>query len=215
MRLLSTKILSRKQQQLLAEHGITLECYNAIRTTGINFKAPQFVSHGIVTSQKAVQELSAKNIHIKNAYVVGNKVASALLETGSNIICTATYVSELATAIVKNYANKKFYFFCGNRRRPELPEALSAHEIDFTEVCVYKTELQSKKITTSYDGVLFFSPSGVESHLQQNLLTHELVFCIGKTTAKAAKKYTNSIYIAKEPSVKSVLQLAMQYQKKL
>ncbi|MCV6630336.1 MAG: uroporphyrinogen-III synthase [Flavobacteriaceae bacterium] len=213
MRLLSTKILSTKQQQLVAAHQITLECYNAIRTTGIDFKAPHLIPDGIVTSSKAVQALSAKRIYIQNAYVVGNKVASALAATGSNIIYTATYASELATAITEKYANKQFYFFCGDRRRPELPEALSAQHIAYTEVCVYKTELQPKKITTSHDGVLFFSPSGVESHVQKNSIENKVAFCIGNTTAKAAKKHTNTIYIAKEQRIDSMLQLAIQYQK--
>ena len=53
--------------------------------------------------------------------------------------------------------------------------------------------------------MLFFSPSGVESYTLKNDLNDVTAFCIGKTTAAAAKKYTDSIVIAKETTIESVL----------
>jgi len=36
-----------------------------------------------------------------------------------------------------------------------------------------------------FDGILFFSPSAVESYLKSNTIKDEMCFCIGETTAEA------------------------------
>lgn len=56
----------------------------------------------------------------------------------------------------------------------------------------------------------FFSPSGVESHFMYN--QHKgPVFCIGETTAKEAKKYTDKIIVAETPTITAVILKTIAY----
>ena len=73
------------------------------------------------------------------------------------------------------------------------------------EVIAYKTLLSPNKLSKKYDGLLFFSPSGIESFLSENAIGEEVAFCIGNTTANEAKKHFKTVIEAKLPSVESVL----------
>ena len=70
----------------------------------------------------------------------------------------------------------------------------------------YLTLMTPDKLKSSYDGLLFFSPSGIESYLQKNKPGTEVAFCIGGTTAGAARKAFQRVVEAKSPSVEAVLQ---------
>ena len=65
-------------------------------------------------------------------------------------------------------------------------------------------ELNLKKFESKFDGILFFSPSGVQSFTEQNRL-NSTAFCIGETTASKAKKHTHEIIIASKPSIENVI----------
>ena len=75
------------------------------------------------------------------------------------------------------------------------------------EVKTYKTVLKTKKFDQNWDGILFFSPSGVASYISENKdqrNTH--AFCIGQTTATSAKKYFKSVVVANSNTIQSVLE---------
>lgn len=129
-----------------------------------------------------------------------------MLETnGYQVKVMSNYGKELAEIIVKDFADLEFTFFCGNLRRDEIPELLKKHKVNFTEVEVYQTVLKSKIFERTFDGVLFFSPSAVESFTKENRLENPIAFCIGSTTAAEAKKYANEIIIATKPSIENVI----------
>ncbi len=65
--------------------------------------------------------------------------------------------------------------------------------------------LNKKKFQQDFDGIMFFSPSGVESYLNLNELKTETCFCIGKTTASALKDKNTSVVIATTPSIENVI----------
>ena len=99
-------------------------------------------------------------------------------------------------------------------RRDILPNTLKENGIQFNEIEVYETNLTSKKITQKLDGILFFSPSGVESFLEKNKITNEICFCIGETTAEALEnKNIKNIVIAQKPSVENVITEVVEYYK--
>ena len=52
---------------------------------------------------------------------------------------------------------------------------------------------------------MFYSPSGIESYIKTNNLKSTVAYCIGNTTAQAAKIYTDKIIIAKKPSLEDVI----------
>ncbi len=53
--------------------------------------------------------------------------------------------------------------------------------------------------------ILFFSPSTVDSFVQENT-ARPIAFCIGETTAKHARRQFKDVRIAKVPTVESVIE---------
>ena len=70
--------------------------------------------------------------------------------------------------------------------------------------------LSPDTLSDEISGVLFYSPSGIESYLQENN-TKKVAFCIGETTAEEARKHFDTVEVANMPSVESVLELVNTY----
>lgn len=202
---LSTKKLTEPQRSLLLQAGIGLVEYNAIAVEEVDFKANEKIENAIITSQNAVKALIDNKVQIENCFCVGEKTKTMLEANGFEVKVMTNYGKELAEIIVQKYADEKFTFFCGNLRRDELPELLTKNKVDFTEIEVYKTILNPKKFERRFDGVLFFSPSTVESFTKENSLKSTAAFCIGTTTAAEAEKHTNKIIIATKPTIENVI----------
>lgn len=210
MKVLSTKILSETQKALFKNTGIEVIDYDAISIEFFDFETPSVIKNGIFTSQNGVQSICGKNLKIKNTFCVGEKTKQILQENGEKVIKMFNYGSELGDFIQKNYENEVFYFFCGNRRRDEIPSAINNSKNTLFEIKTYKTELNTVIFDQKWDGILFFSPSGVESYITKNSIDNTPVFCIGNTTASEAKLHSkNSIYIAEETTVESVIEKAI------
>ena len=101
--------------------------------------------------------------------------------------------------------NKEATYFCSDLRLDVLPSYLKEKGILLNEVEVYKTMLSPVKIHEDISGVLFFSPSGIESYLEVND-TNKIAFCIGETTAVQARKYFETVQVANLPSVENLLE---------
>jgi len=87
-----------------------------------------------------------------------------------------------------------------------LPEVLTKNEITVNEVEAYKTMFSPVNVREQFSGVLFYSPSTVESYLQDNQ-PNKIAFCIGESTAKEARKHFDNVQVANLPTVESVLEL--------
>lgn len=108
-----------------------------------------------------------------------------------SIAATGDNALHLAENIITNSAIKKVYFFCGDQRRDELPRKLQDNNVDIEELVVYKTKETPQVISKKYDGILFFSPSAVQSFFLKNSIQPGMqVFAIGSTTANAVKLFT-------------------------
>ena len=106
---------------------------------------------------------------------------------------------KLGKLIVESGDQGPFVFFCGNRRRPDLPETLNKASLPLEEIIVYKTINLSVAMDIPYDGVLFFSPSGAESFFSANVVPEgKICFAIGDTTAKMISSHTNNRVITCE-----------------
>ncbi len=204
-RVLSTKILSLSQRELLLNSGIAFVEYDAIEIEFQDFEAPSTIQNAIVTSQNAALSIISKNLSIEHCFCVGDKTKAILEENGLNVTKTAQNASELAQFIAKSYKNEGFLYFCGNKRRDEIPAILQETKIPFQEIQTYKTTLVEKKFDQEWDGILFFSPSGVESFTASNTLGNTTAFSIGPTTAKALEEHTTNIVISNTTSVESVI----------
>jgi uroporphyrinogen-III synthase len=206
---LSTKKLSPQQKSLLINAGIGVVERNFIKIAPLNFKIENLPENVIFSSKNAVKAILQKEetqlVKQKKIFCVGEKTAAFLSEKGFQVAETANYGADLAKLIIQKYASESFLFFCGKMRNDELPKILKKGAISLTEVEVYDTVLSPKKYERSFDGVLFFSPSGVQSFSSENELSGSIAFCIGKTTASEAKKYTDKVIIANKPSIENVI----------
>ena len=208
--ILSTKKLSTVQKDQLLQEGVCVVDYDAIAITFLDFEAPEVIDNAIFTSQQAVRSFLEKSqgvLSIKNCFCVGAKTTFLLEENGLKVIEIGQNATELAQNIAKNYKNCVFYYFCGTIRREELPKALKSEKISLFEVKTYKTVLKTKKFDQNWDGILFFSPSGVASYISENKpKKNSCAVCIGLTTATSAKKHFKSVVIAPTSTIESVLE---------
>jgi uroporphyrinogen-III synthase len=124
------------------------------------------------------------------------------------------YASELAEIITLIYNKESYTFLSGNLRKETLPEALKSEGIIFNEIEVYQTTLAPFKISEQekFDGIMFFSPSAVESYLTNNKIKNEICFCVGNTTAKSLElNKVKNIVIAEIPTIEDVIIEVIQY----
>jgi len=206
---LSTKVLSHSQKELFLNSGIGLVEYNALKFNFLEVDIPQHITHLIFTSKNAVRAYLGQSPQLQGSkhkvFCVGEKTKKLLEENGLKVVKMAENASELARFIEKQHKKEHFLFICGNRRREELPSILIKNNIRYDEIEVYQTELVPKKFNRPFDGILFFSPSGIKSYLLENKIEDNWLFCIGHTTAQEAKKYSDKLIIAKRPTVENVL----------
>jgi uroporphyrinogen-III synthase len=113
----------------------------------------------------------------------------------------------------KNILKQLSLFSAEKKRRDELPEILKLENIKCKEIEVYSTGLNPREFPQEFDGILFFSPSAVQSFTAENQLKNTIAFCIGETTATEAKKHTKNIIIATKPSIENVIVQVAKYSK--
>lgn len=214
--IVSTKKLQPIQKQFLLDAGISVVEEDFIESKIKNFELSKVHENLIFTSQNAVQSIlqhpKCEELKGKSVFSVGMKTKELLSENGFDVVAYTGYASDLAEIISLIYSSESFTFFSGNLRRDVLPNTLKENGITFNEIEVYETNITSKKMTSKLDGVLFFSPSGVESYFKLNSIKDETCFCIGETTAEALEnKKVKNIIIAEKPSVESVIAQVIEY----
>ena len=213
IRILSTKKLLVNQKQFLLNANISLVEADFISINQKKVNIETINENLIFTSQNAVLSLienlkGTETIELlkkKNVFCVGMKTKVLLKENGFNVIAYTGYAADLAEIITLIYGKEKFTFFSGNLRRDTLPEALSNANVSYNEIQVYDTVLTPQKITGTFDGILFYSPSGIESYLKNNKISKQTCFCIGSTTAEALENITDNVVIANQPTVENVI----------
>ena len=212
--LLSTKSLTETQRQLLAEAGLLVVEHEFIRVEFLLVPTSEWQQNLLFTSQQAVKSVVGQKTiaHPENhtVFCVGEKTKAALEEAGFTVKATFESATTLANYLIDSEVNH-FDFFCGNRRLDTLPSRLIQKGKNLREITVYSTENQAQKIETPIEGVLFFSPSGVESFLEKNTLETQPCFCIGSTTAATLHRITQNVHIAPTPTVEATLQLSIDY----
>lgn len=208
--ILSTKVLLSPQKQALLNEGFLVTEANFIKTENSDFDLKGINDNLIFTSQNAAQSVllhpKCSALKAKNIFCVGLKTKALLEENGFNVAVYVDYASDLAEIITLIYSNESYTFFSGNLRKETVPNALKEANVNFNEIQVYETTLTPQKIKKAVDGILFFSPSAIESYLMENKIKNEICFCIGSTTAEALEKTTRNIIIADQPSVENVIE---------
>ncbi len=218
MKILSTKILTESQKALLQPLNIALTEYEAISVSYLAFEAAGKFDHYLITSQNAVRSFLAHlkgcnnpdSLLRKSAFCVGEKTAALLGKIGVQVLHYEENAEALGHYVVNHHSQSSFLFLCGDKRREELPGILNENEISYREVHVYETNLNAIRFDKDYDGYLFFSPSAVKSYVMKNPINSGTAYCIGPTTAEAARNTGISVRVADSPSVEAVLAMLVQ-----
>ncbi|NCX95878.1 MAG: uroporphyrinogen-III synthase [Chitinophagia bacterium] len=206
---------------------MVLHCLNFIaidyEQSPENIKLYNSIAHknitAIFTSSHAVKAVFSY-IQPQNwdIFCLDNSTKDALIAVGlgEQIVATAPNAQALALEIIKSNFNIEHptYFFCSNMRLNTLPYALKRFKVTPIEVIAYTTRLTPQSIDTApYSGILFYSPSGVNSFFTNNtVLPHTTLFSIGTTTTEALQKHSdNKIITIDYPSKKELLATAENY----
>lgn len=159
----------------------------------------------VITSQSAAKIVKKFPKISTKVYVVGQRTASHFNGAISPKISTSL---ELAKLIKKN-KEKKVIFFCGNKRRDDLPNYLNLANIEVKEVVIYDTKIIDKNVNLyDYDGLAFMSPSAVNAMAKKNGFGNLKCFAIGKTTGEALNQHGQNYKLSDEPNAASLIKAA-------
>lgn len=159
----------------------------------------------VISSQSAAKIIKEFPELSNKIYAVGKKTASHFKSAIYPKINTAL---ELAKLIELN-KEKKVIFFCGNKRRDDLPNYLKSIKIDLKEVVVYDTKILDKNVNLlDYDALAFMSPSSVNAMANRNGFGHLPCFAIGKTTGEALSQHNQDYKLSDEPNAASIIKAA-------
>jgi len=212
----STKSLTDDQRFLFNEK-IKAESSDFVKIS-LNRIHPRFVKNQIenvvITSQNAVEALlnnfSAIELQFKNIYCVGRRTKKMIEKRIGNVLHTEKNAKKLAEYLVDFMEGTEVTYFCSDLRLDDLPSILKENNITVNEIEAYQTKLDSINIPESVEGVMFYSPSTVQSYKKEND-AKGIAFCIGETTAKEASKHFDDVRIAKVPTVESVIELVNEH----
>lgn len=224
-RLLTTRPLADSTIEDAKERGVLIKTISFIETVPVRtaeiiqeIEAALLMRTTVVfTSMNAVDavvEIMQDQQPDWQIYCIGH-TTKLLIEKyfgPDSIIGTADNAVALADRIIEDELADEIVFFCGDQRRPELPDMLFAAGLLVTEIIVYETIEVQHKLNESFAAVLFYSPSAVESFFRNNkLAAGTLVFAIGDTTATAVRKFcSNKIILADKPGKEALAKKAIE-----
>lgn len=223
-KVLSTKKIEADFIKKAAENNIEIIEKEFISVTPINTQekyeavlewAAKDKANVVITSANAANALidflkfdDFYDVSEWNIFCMQGKTKETLLNYSKdlNVVATAQSSADLAKKIIDKRI-KEVVFFCGDKRREELPGLLGEKGIKVNEVILYETKETPVKIDEEFDGIIFYSPSGVNSFFSLNVVSDKTkLFAIGNTTADALKKVSDKqIIVADEASTESVL----------
>ncbi len=194
--------VSAIESEELAERVVDL-CYLPITAVFTSVNAVKAVSDIIMSADPGW-----------DIYCIGNATMEAVKGQfrAAEIIGIAKNAAELAKIIIED-GEEEVVFFCGDQRLDTLPDTLRENEIDVYEVVVYETVRIPTVTGKVYDGIMFFSPSAVDSFFSVNKIAkHVVLFVIGNTTADATKRHTdNKVIFSETASKESLLNYVIEY----
>jgi uroporphyrinogen-III synthase len=164
----------------------------------------------VFTSKNAVEAVltscSAAELDFENIYCVGRKTRRLIKNKFGKVTHFENNAKDLANHLVEFIDGTEVTYFHGNISLDEIPKILEENNITVNAIEAYRTKLSGKSIPEEVKGIMFYSPSNVESYLNENS-ADKIAYCIGETTAKAARAHFKEVKVAKIPTVESVIDL--------
>jgi hydroxymethylbilane synthase len=216
----STKALTESQNQLFPI-DLIIESSDFIKTNPNRITSSVLkskIENVVITSKNAVESIitnvSAEELQFKNIYCVGRRTKSLVENKIGKVKHSEANAKKLAEYLVKYMEGTEVTYFCSNLRLDGLPTILTENNISVNEIEAYETKYDSIKVDEKIEGIMFYSPSTVQSYIQINK-ADKIAFCIGETTGDEAQKHFKDVRIAKVPTVESVIELVnLHYAKK-
>ncbi|HMO63592.1 MAG TPA: uroporphyrinogen-III synthase [Ferruginibacter sp.] len=212
--------------QEAAEAGIDIAVIPFIQTEAIQtVEVQQEIENALLqsatvvfTSMNAVEAVAAELEGHKpdwQIYCIGTATTKLAVQYFGEaaLANTAADAAALANLMIEEGVDDEVIFFCGDKRRDELPDILQDGGIAVNEIVVYQTIELPNVIEEAYHGILFFSPSAVRSFFRKNKpAAATVLFAIGSTTAAEIKKISNNkIVISDEPGKENLVQRMIEY----
>lgn len=195
--ILFTTQLSKMKMEELKNFGFSIDCIPFITFEYLIpamwiSQLPDEIDAWIFTSKKAVKAIKPviNDLDLpKNIFAVGAKTAEKLKKLNLEVTVPETYNAASLVKTMKDLELKNVVHFCGNLKAADL-NTLLGEETKVTSVEVYRTKPAPHSVEASrYDGIVFMSPSAVESYATHNETDAETpIFCIGPTTEEAAEE---------------------------
>lgn len=210
--------LSTTQKQRAKELQITIDFLDFITIDyTLSLEAKQILAHLdfnsrphiLLSSQNAVyalQQYFSSNFAPKlHFYCVGEQTLHLTKKyfpqsnseyLGNNMNQSLPHILKMSQSL-----DTTLYFCAATKPLPTLINFLNHHAVKFQHIPLYTTKLQAHSVKNNYDGVLFYSPSGVQAFFTDNPNYLEnpekspLYLCIGQTTANELQKKLPNIAI--------------------
>ncbi len=222
---LSARVLQSENRSKFQERGINLQEHNFLnfsyRATSELYsrisdtRKPLILTsqHACLALQKMQHQQDNQGLRSKTAYCIAGRTQLLAGQIGIKVIASASNSLSLAKQIIKNEEDSLFY--CTTETRLDhLESTLAAANVSLEIDIVYDKILKPMAMKDT-DAILFFSPSQIEAYLMKNeLLSRIPIFCIGPTTAKAARGlgYTNIIVSPQSTESSIVEECVLYYQ---
>lgn len=215
MRLLSTKILDPALKQRILSLGYSLIEYAFIQI--IERKTPpiEILGEALIFSSQNALKIGLKNPHLnpqiksRACYCVGPKTKALLEANQIQVLGYAPTAGDLVQSLIDS--QKTFSFFCGTKRLNTIETALKKANRLCQIVELYDTLLTPYQIEKPADGLLFFSPSAVESYFSLPQKISGPAFCLGSTTFDCYQKFGDQGIQAIEPHASGLLATIQKY----
>ncbi len=156
--------------------------------------------------ESLLTNVSPAELQFENIYCVGRKTRRLIQKKIGKVAHFENNARDLANYLVEFIEGTEVTYFHGNLSLEELPKILEENNITVNAIEAYQTKLSGKQIDDTVEGILFYSPSAIESYLINNK-PDKVAYCIGETTATEARKHFKEVKVAKIPDVESVIDL--------
>lgn len=183
--------------EVISIHHLTVEPFD-LKDKSLIFSSVNGVKSFFQNNFRPVQEFTDPNFN--KIFAVGSKTKAELRRHGFGTFKVLPHAADLAEFITRHFSKERFLHFCGNLALDILDKKLPLQNISYRKIPVYRTELLYPTIARPYDGVVFFSPSGVRSFVKNNSVAGLSKFSIGYTTEKELRKYTTEDIVTSEKS---------------
>ena len=211
----SSKLLSPGQKDLF-NNSLKVESSDFVKTSANRIKPVLLKAahkNVVITSKNGVDAIlnncPVEDLNFETIYCVGRRTKRLIEQKIGPVKHSEKNAKALANYLVEYIEGTEVTYFCSAIRMDDLPTVLKENNINVKEIEAYSTKLEAPKLENTIEGVMFYSPSTIQSFLQKNT-PDCIAYCIGESTAREAKKYFKDVRVAKIPTVESVIELVNQ-----